>query len=141
MIYSRYDFPWPAIFTYFQYVSLGHGPKTMNAPPSPPHLTSPAIIKSTALLLPGTRDSSPHDAARPLRAIDLHSTAHAQANARVPKQRRVRFRIDAEVEVEVRAVLVRPRQAGLRAQRVAGRRAQVGDHDDNAVACVAECVA
>ena len=84
---------------------------------------------------------SPHNATTPLRAINLHSTAHAQTDPGVPKQRRVRFRIDAEIEVEVRSVLVRSRQTALRAQRVALRRAQVRDHDDDAVPCIAERVA
>jgi hypothetical protein len=60
-----------------------------------------------------------YDTATPLRAVHLHRTSHAQTDATVSEQRRVRFRVDAEIEVEVGAVLVRSRKTGLRAQRVA----------------------
>lgn len=85
--------------------------------------------------------SLPHNGAAPLGTIHLHRTSHSQTNATVSKQRRVRFRVNAKIEVEVRAVLIRSREAGLRAQRVALRRAQIIDHDDDTVACVAESVA
>lgn len=60
-----------------------------------------------------------HNTTAPLRAVHLYGASHAQANATVPKQRRVRFRVDTKIEVEVRSVLVRPRKTRLRAQRVA----------------------
>jgi hypothetical protein len=70
----------------------------------------------------------------------LHRASHTQTNTTVAKERRVRFRINAKIKVKVRAVLVRSPETVLRTQRVAGRRTQVGDHDDDAVACVAEFV-
>jgi hypothetical protein len=66
-------------------------------------------------------NSLPYDAATPLRAVHLHRIAHAQANATVSEQRGVRLGVNAKIEVEVRAVLVRPLETGLRAQRVALR--------------------
>jgi len=59
-----------------------------------------------------------HDTPTPLRTIHLHRITYAQAHATVAEQRRVRSGINAEIEVEVRAILVRSREPGLRAQRV-----------------------
>lgn len=82
-----------------------------------------------------------HNTPTPLRAIHLLRVAHAKTNTTVSKQRRVCLGVNAKIEVEVRAVLVCAREARLRAQRVALRRAQVGDHDDDAVARVADLAA
>lgn len=83
----------------------------------------------------------PHNTSTPLRAIHLHRITHAQTNTTVSKQRRVGLGVNAKIEVEVRAILIRSREARLRAQRVALRRAQVGDHDDDAVSRVADLAA
>ena len=83
----------------------------------------------------------PHNTPTPLRTIHLRRATHAQTNTTVPKQRRVRLGINAKIEVEVRAILVRSREPRLRAQRIALRRAQIGDHDDDAVAPVADLTA
>ena len=82
-----------------------------------------------------------HDTPTPLRTIHLHRTTHAQVHATISEQRRVRSGIDAKIEIDVRAILVRSREPGLRAQRVTFRQAQAGDHDDDAVARVADLVA
>jgi hypothetical protein len=65
------------------------------------------------------KHSLAYNTATPLRAIHLHRASHSQTNAAASEQRRIRFRVDAEIEVEIGAVLVRSREAGLRAQRVA----------------------
>ena len=83
----------------------------------------------------------PHNTPTPLGAIYLRRATHAQTNTTVPKQRRVRPGINAKIEVEVCAILVRAREARLRAQRVALRWAKIGDHDDDAVARVADLTA
>lgn len=90
---------------------------------------------ATATMLPN--DLS-HNTPTPLRTIHLHRITHAQAHATVSEQRRVRFGINAKIEVEVRTILVRSREPGLRAQWIALRWAQIGDHDDDAVARVAD---
>lgn len=83
----------------------------------------------------------PRNTPAPLRTIHLHRATHAQAHATVSEQRRIRPGINAKIEVEVRTILVRSREPRLRAQRVALRRTQVGDHDDDAVARVADLTA
>jgi len=82
-----------------------------------------------------------HDSTTPLAARNLHSSTHSQSNARVTEQRSVGARVQTQVKVEVGAVLVGSLQAILRAQRVARSRAQVGDLDDDTVACVGQFVA
>jgi len=76
----------------------------------------------------------------PLVAVHLGGRANSQPNVGATKQRSVGVGVDAKVEVQVGAVLVRARQAGLRAERVARSRAQVGDHDDDTVAVVGDLV-
>ena len=76
----------------------------------------------------------------PLRARNLHSSAHSQAHTRVSKQCSISTTVEAEVKVEVGTVLVGSGKAILTAQRVSGCRAEVGDLDDDAVACVGELV-
>lgn len=87
------------------------------------------------------RPPSAHNTPTPLRAVHLHRTPHSESNATVSKQRRIGAGVNAKIEIEVRSVLVRARKTGLRAERVSLRRAQVGDHDDDAVACVADSAA
>jgi hypothetical protein len=71
----------------------------------------------------------------------LHRVAHSQTDSTVSEQCRVCLGVNAKIEVEVCTILVRAREAGLRAQRVALRGAQIGDHDDDAIACVADLAA
>ena len=82
-----------------------------------------------------------HNSTTPLAARNLHSSTHSQSNARVTEQRSVGARVQTQVKVEVGAVLVGSLQAILRAQRVAGCRAQIGDLDNDAVACIGQFVA
>lgn len=82
-----------------------------------------------------------HNGTTPLATRNLHSSTHRQPNARVSEQRSVGTRVQTQVKVEVGAVLVGSLQAILRAQRVARSRAQVGDLDDDAVACIGQFVA
>lgn len=82
--------------------------------------------------------TSPHNTPTPLRTVHLHRTPHPQPHSRAPKQRRIRPRVNAQIEIDIRAVLVRPRQPRLRAQRVALRRTQVRHHHHDAVARVAD---
>jgi hypothetical protein len=77
----------------------------------------------------------------PLRARNLHSSTHSQSNPRVTEQSSVSTTVKTQVKVEVSAVLVGSCQAVLAAQRVSGCGAEVGDLDDDAVACVGELVA
>ena len=79
-----------------------------------------------------------HNTPTPLRTIHLHRVTHAQTDTAVSKKRRICFGVNAKIEVEVRTILVRSREPGLRAQWIALRWAQIGDHDDDAVARVAD---
>lgn len=72
-----------------------------------------------------------HNTTTPLPTINLHRTAHRQPHPRARKQRLARPTINTQIKVQVRAVLVSSCQPVLRAQRVALRRAQVGDLHDN----------
>lgn len=82
-----------------------------------------------------------HNSTTPLTARNLHSSTHSQAHSRVTEQRSVGAAVQTQVKVEVGAVLVGSAESVLSAQGVARRRAQVGDLDDDAVACVGELVA
>ena len=82
-----------------------------------------------------------HNRARVRRTVDLLRGAYCQPNPSrdvTSKERALGARVGAQVEVDVGAVLVGAGQADLAAQRVAGRGAQVVDHDDDAGACVGE---
>jgi hypothetical protein len=72
----------------------------------------------------------------PLRARNLHSSTHSQPNPRVTEQSSVSTTVKTQVKVEVSTVLVGSSQAVLAAQRVSRGGAEVGDLDDDAVACV-----
>lgn len=67
----------------------------------------------------------------PLATINLLGTTNSQTNTRATKQSIRSARINAEVKVQVGPVLVGATQTGLRAERVAVCRTEVGDlHDD-----------
>ena len=74
--------------------------------------------------------------ARVERAANLRSRPQRQPNTTASKQRRRRAIILTQIKVDIRTVLVRTRQAVLRAQRVSRSRAKVVDLDHNSVCAV-----
>lgn len=79
--------------------------------------------------------------ARPFGAIDLRGCPNGETDATVTEERFGGAAVAAEVEVDVGTVLVRAREAILRAERVAICGTQVIDHHDDAGTGVAELVA
>jgi hypothetical protein len=77
----------------------------------------------------------------PLRARNLHSSAHSQPNTRVSEQSSIGTTVKTQVKVEVGTVLVGSGKAILTAERISRCGAQVGDLNDDAVAGVGELVA
>jgi len=75
------------------------------------------------------------------RAADLHSITNSKSNTRVTEQRTVGTRVDTKIKVQVSTILVGTSKAILRAKRVSTRRTQIGDLDDDTVACVGQLVA
>ena len=75
------------------------------------------------------------------RAADLHSITNSKSNTRVTEQRTVGTRVDTKIKVQVSTILVGTSKAILRAKRVSTRRTQIGDLDDDTVACVGQFVA
>jgi hypothetical protein len=77
----------------------------------------------------------------PLRARNLHSSTHSQPNTGVSEQSSIGATVETQIKVKVGTVLVGSGKAILTAQRVSGSGAEIGDLDDDAVACVGELVA
>lgn len=71
--------------------------------------------------------------AAPIGTIHLLGGAKRQPNLTVSEERGLRARIRAQVKIDVCAILVRPGQSRLRAQRVPLGGTQIVHHDDNAI--------
>ena len=81
------------------------------------------------------------DGAAPLAAADLLGGTDTETDTVAAEEGVAGTAVDAQIEVQVGAVLVGGREGRLGAQRVAVRRAQVGDLDDDAVAGVGDRLA
>jgi hypothetical protein len=84
-----------------------------------------------------------HNLTTPLSTINLLSTAHGQTHSTACKQRLTGPTINAKIKVQVGTIFIGSRQSVLSTQRVALRRTEVGDLNDNGGAkalCVAAAV-